>query len=239
MEVHERFIEDAASYVIGALSPAEREAFEAHLVVCATCAGEVRAFGSVANAIGGAVTPAEPSPEARGRLLDVVAGGAPPRQAPLRQPGAILPWLAVAASLALAVGAGAYAIRLRGLAAEAEVFKAVMTAPDLTQIDLKGQPAAPAASARALLSRSRGLIFTATNLPPLPAGRIYQLWIVTAQAPVSVGLIRPDASGAAQFVLPGDETLPKPAAVAVTIEPDGGVPAPTGAKYLVGLASGP
>jgi hypothetical protein len=31
--------------------------------------------------------------------------------------------------------------------------------------------------------------------------------------------------------------LPKPVAMAVTLEPDGGVPAPTGDKYLVGLAS--
>jgi anti-sigma-K factor RskA len=32
---------------------------------------------------------------------------------------------------------------------------------------------------------------------------------------------------------PGD--LPEPAALAVTLEPEGGVPAPTGDKYLVGL----
>ena len=30
--------------------------------------------------------------------------------------------------------------------------------------------------------------------------------------------------------------LPKPVAMAVTLEPEGGVPAPTGDKYLVGAA---
>ena len=31
--------------------------------------------------------------------------------------------------------------------------------------------------------------------------------------------------------------LPKPVAMAVTLEPEGGVPAPTGEKYLVGVAN--
>lgn len=241
MGVHDRFSEHAATYVLGALPASDREAFEPHLAVCAVCAAEVRAFGSVADAIGAASAQAEPSPAARTRVLDAVAESAG-RQASsrsVRQSAAIWPWLAMAASLALATVAGMYAVRLRGAVAEAERARAVMTAPDLTRIDLDGQPAAPTATARAFLSPSRGLIFTASNLPPLPAGRIYQLWIVTAQAPVGVGLIRPDASGAVLFVTRGDGTLTKPAAVAVTIEPDGGVPAPTGAKYLVGLASGP
>jgi anti-sigma-K factor RskA len=41
---------------------------------------------------------------------------------------------------------------------------------------------------------------------------------------------------AAIFETPVD--LPRPTAMAVTIEPDGGVPAPTGAMYLVGRAPG-
>jgi anti-sigma-K factor RskA len=239
--VHDRFSENAASYVLGALSQAERNAFETHLAGCAACAAEVRAFGSVADAIGAASAPAEPPPAARARVLDVVAGSAEWRQAgaPARRSSAAWPWLAVAASLALATGAGMYAMRLRGALAEAERARAVMAAPDLTRIDLAGQPAAPTASARAFLSRSRGLIFTASNLPPLPVGRIYQLWIVTEQAPVSVGVVTPDANGAVEFVSRRGEHFPKAAGVAVTIEPEGGVPAPTGAKYLVGLASGP
>ena len=111
-------------------------------------------------------------------------------------------------------------------------------APDLARIDLAGQPAAPQASARAFWSRSRGLVFTASNLPAPPAGRTYQLWILTAQpAPVSAGLLKPDANGRVNAVFETPADLPKPTAMAVTIEPDGGVPAPTGDKYLVGLAT--
>jgi anti-sigma-K factor RskA len=78
------------------------------------------------------------------------------------------------------------------------------------------------------------MVFTSSNLPALPAGRVYQVWVVTAQAPVSAGLLTPDpgGTGLAFFSTPPD--IPAPAAVAVTIEPAGGVPAPTGDMYLVG-----
>ena len=127
---------------------------------------------------------------------------------------------------------------VRRTAFEAESQVAVLAAPDLARIDLAGQPAAPGASARAFWSRSRGLVFTASNLPAPPPGRAYQLWVLTAQpAPISAGMLRPDAGGRvhARFDTPSD--LPRPIAMAVTLEPEGGVPAPTGDKYLVGLAN--
>ena len=110
----------------------------------------------------------------------------------------------------------------------------VLTAPDLARVDLEGQPVAPDARARAFWSRSRGLVFSASRLPSLRPGRTYQVWVVTASAPVSVGLLTPDEAGRAQgmFVTPAD--IAPPVAMAVTEEPAGGVPSPTGAKYLVG-----
>jgi hypothetical protein len=50
-------------------------------------------------------------------------------------------------------------------------------------------------------------------------------------------LIKPDVNGRANAVFETPPDLPRPTAMAVTIEPDGGVPAPTGDKYLVGLAT--
>jgi anti-sigma-K factor RskA len=116
---------------------------------------------------------------------------------------------------------------------------AVFMAPDMNRIDLAGQPVAPGASARAFWSRSRGVVFAASQLPALPAGKTYQLWFVPANAaPVSAGLITPDAQGSVtvQFATP-PSTPDRIAALAVTLEPAGGVPAPTGDKYLVGAAS--
>ena len=94
---------------------------------------------------------------------------------------------------------------------------------------------APASTARAFVSRHSGLAFAANQLPTLPADKVYQLWVIPqGQAPVSAGLLAPDASGHASlfFEMPAD--MPPAAVIAVTVEPAGGVPAPTGDKALVG-----
>jgi anti-sigma-K factor RskA len=122
------------------------------------------------------------------------------------------------------------------LVALADARMAVLTAPDLTEVDLQGQqPVAPRASGRAFYSRSRGLVFTASDLPPLRAGRTYQLWVVTAQSPVSAGLLELDTAGRVTQAFNTPPDLATPVAIAVTEEPAGGVAAPTGDKYLVGL----
>ena len=82
------------------------------------------------------------------------------------------------------------------------------------------------------------MVFNASNLPPLPAGRTYQLWVVTAQAPISAGFLTPDARGSVSEVFNTPPDIPQPVAMAVTIEPAGGMPAPTGEKYLVGRCRG-
>jgi anti-sigma-K factor RskA len=77
----------------------------------------------------------------------------------------------------------------------------------------------------------------ASNLPPLPAGRTYQMWVLTAQpAPISAGLLKPDPNGRASAMFETPVDIAQPTAMAVTIEPEGGVPSPTGAMYLVGQA---
>lgn len=255
MGVHDRLGDQAASYVLGALTPAEKQAFEAHLATCVTCAAEVHSLVPVADALGQMAPAADPSADVRRQLLSRLKGSRPFRQT----------WLAVAASLALAAGLGGYAAQLRGRVTlletrlrdatlradasdrqmadarrtsfEAQSTVAVLAAPDLARIDLAGQPAAPSAAARAFWSRSRGLVFTASNLPPPPPGRTYQLWVLTAQpAPISAGLMKPDANGRVSAIFDTPRDLPTPVAMAVTLEPEGGVPAPTGDKYLVGTA---
>jgi anti-sigma-K factor RskA len=258
---HEAFAELTGLYALGALTAPEREAFEAHMAGCAVCAAEVRALASVPEALARVGAPADPSPAVRARLMNAIHGERKP--AP---PRSLAPWLAAAAGVVLALGLSLYASQLRTRitaletaladasnrananerlvadarrdAGEARTTLAVLVSPDLARIDLKGQPVAPSASARAFWSRSRGLVFTASNLPSLPQGRVYQLWVLTAQpAPISAGLMKPDSEGrvTAMFSTPAD--LPQPVAMAVTLEPEGGVPSPTGDKYLVGLAN--
>ena len=174
-------------------------------------------------------------------------------------------WLPIAAMLVIGAGVSFYAQRMqarvanletqlrqaqaqvaaaerqtleaRNVAFRAQSAMGVFAAPDVARIDLAGQPVAVSARARALWSRQRGMVFTVTNLPALPPGRVYQVWVVTAQAPVSAGLLTPDASGGGSVYFETPVDILPPVAVAVTLEPAGGVPAPTGAAYLVGKPS--
>jgi len=71
----------------------------------------------------------------------------------------------------------------------------------------------------------------AHDLPELKAGRTYQLWLVTASAKISAGTFQPqngDAVVRATYALPADQLK----ALAVTEEPAGGVPQPTGAPII-------
>jgi anti-sigma-K factor RskA len=265
---HDELREQAELYVLGALAPADREAFETHLASCADCTAHVKSLSPVTQALAYAAPQHEPPPALRARVITSVSGS-PLKAAPVprpiaARPSATLPWLAAAASLVFAAALGMYAANLRSrigalelrlqeateraaagerqlaelrrVNADARSQLAILVAPDLQRIDLAGQPRAPQASARAFWSRSRGLVFTASNLPAVPPGKTYQLWVLTKQpAPISAGLFKPDPQGrvAALFETPPD--LPQPIGMAVTIEPDGGVPSPTGDKYLAGL----
>jgi len=215
----------------------------------------------ILQGLGQAVPQVDPPLALRARVLESIAGKPAARPAAARP----AVWqLATAASLALAAGLGLYTSQLRGrigvledelrdtraranaadqrvadaqrTAAGAQSSLAVLTAPDVARIDLAGQPpVAPQASARAFWSRSRGMVFTASNLPPLPAGSVYQLWVVTKEpAPLSAGLLTPDAQGGVNETFSTPPDIPQPVALAVTIEPAGGSPSPRGEKYLIG-----
>lgn len=265
---HDDLRDNAALYALGALEPAETAEFERHLSSCAECAAELRALRPTVGALAGAVPQIDPPAGLRERVLASAGHQRAVQAVPERRAmHALAPWLAAAASVVLAVGLGIYNRQLRedlraltlelgqtrarlattereienarGVASNAQAMVRVIAAPDLRRSDLAGQPAAPGASARAFWSRSRGLVFAASNLPPLPAGRTYQLWIVPpgTAAPVSAGTFEPDASGRVERVVERPIDTPRAAAMAVTIEPAGGVPAPTGDKYLVGTVS--
>lgn len=118
-----------------------------------------------------------------------------------------------------------------------QVHNAVLFAPDTLRVDLAGEGPAPTSTARAFMSRHSGLVFAANQLPALPADKVYQLWVVPQgdnPVPISAGLLAPDASGHASLFFPLPAAAPPVAALAVTVEPAGGVPAPTGARVLLG-----
>jgi len=233
---HESLRELSGAYALGLLTPAERREFEAHLETCPECAQELRELAVVTESLGRMVEPREPPARLRAQVLRAAAAAPPGGRRGLLG-GGTASWLLLAASIGL-IAVGGYAAMLRGRVTATEAAarhtERILAAADVKQVDLAGQEAAPGASGRAFWSRSNGVVFTATGLPALPKGKVYQLWVVTRAAPLSAGLLTPDGSGRVAAVAdmpPGVE----PVAVAVTIEPEGGVPSPTGARYLVGL----
>jgi anti-sigma factor RsiW len=121
--------------------------------------------------------------------------------------------------------------------AQAEALIAGMTGPGVQVIDARA-PGIRAPSARMFWDRvTNSWTFIAHDLPAVPAGRTYQLWLITRdQHKVSAGTfaVRPggDAVVRATYALARDSLF----AVAVTEEPAGGSPQPTTTPLLVGVA---
>jgi len=82
-----------------------------------------------------------------------------------------------------------------------------------------------------------GWTLIAHNLPMPRAGRTYQLWLVTPTGKISAGTFMPDTSGGAMvratYALARDSL----SAIAVTDEPAGGMPQPTGQMVILGSAT--
>jgi len=118
-------------------------------------------------------------------------------------------------------------------ARNARTVSDVLAAPDLVRFNVTSGATTPRAYAQMLWSRSRGLVFSGSRVPPAPAGTTYQAWLLTATEPVSAGLFVPDQAGRVMLVTEDPPRVPRPVTgVAVTLEPTGGRPAPSGPTLL-------
>jgi hypothetical protein len=101
---------------------------------------------------------------------------------------------------------------------------------------LKGLEGNPTAKARLLWHpESKQGILWVSGLPPLPLEKSYELWAFVGDQPMPAGTF--DAKSGAATVIPisRQETLDgAPVKFAVSVEPKGGAPKPTGAIVLVG-----
>jgi anti-sigma-K factor RskA len=112
----------------------------------------------------------------------------------------------------------------------------ILGASDVTYTALAGVAPAEQARGRVYVSPTRGLLFAAEDLPALPPDRSYQLWTIVGGKPVSHGVFELDTSGAAQLL--ADPAPGMAEAYAVTVEPLGGVPEPSGPQVLLGTPIG-
>lgn len=92
-------------------------------------------------------------------------------------------------------------------------------------------PDEPKPRGRVLLNPSRGVVLIASNLPPAPAGKIYEMWIIKGGQATAAGLFQSAANGNALHIQETAVTLD--AKVAVTLEPESGSPQPTSTPLFV------
>jgi Anti-sigma-K factor rskA len=82
-------------------------------------------------------------------------------------------------------------------------------------------------------SQARRALFYAFNLPILPVGKTYQLWVMSDK-PVSAAVFRTDSSNKALLLLRAVADW-QTARFAVSVEPEGGRPQPSGDFYLTSV----
>lgn len=115
---------------------------------------------------------------------------------------------------------------------------ALVSDPRTTNVALGG--AGPAGEARGRIAVNRELrqaVLFCSQMPAAPAGKAYQLWFIADGKPAPGGVFRPQADGTCLFA---DRIPPEGSAAttfAITLEPETGVPAPTGEIFLVNSSS--
>jgi anti-sigma-K factor RskA len=259
---HDSRLEQAADvYALGALDGQELAEFEAHLASgCATCAERLRETREALVLMPRSLPQEAPPPALRARVLERIAAErtivrAPVALRPERRRGRVLWWagwagLAAAAGLLVVVNTQLRTTReeIRALEtrlstlqtelAEREETLRFLSDPNVRYVSLAGLKPTPDASAWLLWNpEARKGLLLARGLPPAPPGRAYELWAIAGAEPVPAGVFTVDAGGRGLLRLP-----PLPAGqtfdtFAVTLEPAGGVPKPTGPMHLAGKVS--
>jgi anti-sigma-K factor RskA len=191
---------------------------------CPDCVAGVRSAMATVAAMSGAVKETDPPKRLRSRVVAMVA------PEPKRS-FAYLPW-AVSALLAIALLSVA-------------IPHGSQPSPDVTKLadalSILNDPVArdvtfgdPAARGRVFVG-SKGVVLIAAHMPKLDSNRTFELWIIPAAGkPVPAGTFSGETisnSTSAVYVYRG--ATANAAAVAVTVEPEGGSAQPTTTPFIV------
>jgi Anti-sigma-K factor rskA len=243
---HDEMLEAVALLALGTLPQSEAEAAASHAAGCAECRAEYASLRTAADAIGYAAEldvatfDAASAARLKARVMDAVRSTAtapsavvrPLRSAPsIAAQAARTSWLAygaAAAALIVAVVSSANYVVLRkqsdadaAALAQARAFEtqvARVVAPGSRYYEVPGGE----------VVASSGRVFLALRDLPAPgAGKVYQAWTLHegAKAVAPSVTFLPDSNGVTLIELP--ESTAGLAAVAVSVEPEGGSTAPT------------
>ena len=241
----ERFEDLKDAYVLGALPEEERVEFERYLLARPDLQAEVEDLGAVAGLLAYSPREQEPPPELRRRIMDTVEAEAV-RPAEVVHPHTSRPsWLArlweavgvrdlaLAVAAVLAIGLFSWSLLLQGevedLQGRVQSLKSQPQGPQM--IALGGVGTKQGARAELVTLEGDRTVLVAENMPAVPEGKTYQIWVIKGDTPQPSGLFEPRGDSVAAVVenpVEGADT------VAVTVEPEGGSKKPTTEPMLVG-----
>ncbi|HVW86190.1 MAG TPA: anti-sigma factor [Bryobacteraceae bacterium] len=214
--------EEYGAYALGIAEEPQHSEIAEHLGRhCPNCTPGVRRAMEAVAAIGSAVKITDPPKRLRRRVIALVA-------APARRSWAVrIPW-AIAVVLAIALLSVALPRRRERDTSKLEQALSILNDPATKDVSF-GEPSA---RGRVFVSPDKGLIFIAAHLPKLDAHQTFQLWLLPANGkPVSAGTFKGEPDATAVYVRRGP--VENAAAVAVTVEPEGGSLQPTTTPFAV------
>jgi anti-sigma-K factor RskA len=220
------------AYALGALEPDEARAVEAHLAGCARCRALADAARETAAALAYAAPLFDPPASLRARVLARVHEVATEERAlwPGRSESGGAPRRGRLLSI---LGRGRSENEPND--ALAEEIKQLLANPESAVWEISGTPEAPAARARLIGIPSRGeAVLVTTGLQPLAPNRAYQVWFLQGGQPAPSTTFSTPSTGPARIRVRAPERIERFDTIAITPEPAGGSPAPTGPIVLVG-----
>jgi anti-sigma-K factor RskA len=259
---HPTRLEDFDLYALGALDAAEKVVIESHIASCPDCALKLAEAQGRMAVLAFAAPRVEPSPGVKERLMRQLhataegSGGSGARVAPEPAGGIFGRWWAVLVPLASALALATILLWLHNvqldrqladlrntvqqqqkLLDEARHVADLLAARDTVVVPLWEQKTPTTVGARVVYNAHEGMMMYDGMLPPAPADKSYQLWLVPMNgAPISAGVFNPKSGQMSHMMmkLPAGVTAKE---FAVSLEPAGGMPHPTGPMVLVGPIS--
>ena len=224
----EELRDDYGPYALGIAEEPERTEIAAHLARnCPECLRGVRQAMGFVTAMSGAVPLVDPPRSLRARVVGMVE-----RKSTGGISGYLWAWASGAGMAALVL----LAVFLPRQAANPDTARlagalAILNDPGTRQVTFGENP--NPSRGRAFVSSGKGVLFIGASLPGTATGKVFELWVIPAKGnPLPAGTFRRQADASAVYLRPG----PVPAdaaALAVTIEPEGGSPQPTTTPFLV------
>jgi len=225
----ERLREDAAAWLLGALSDEEAQEFERRLETSAAARAEVEGLREAADALPYAVEAVGPPPELRARIMAIVEAEAEVLHAATatagRPPRRRFAWLRPAP-----LAAAACALVLAGVAAGVIVAGGGEDPARTVAAQVTGA-GMPDARGRLEITDGRAELVV-DGMHSAGPGRVYQVWVLHegATEPVPAGaLFDTDRNGHGTTALPDVDDV---TTVMVSVEPEGGSDRPTSEAVL-------